>query len=164
MLVARETNIIAIKLDDGENLVSGLEQAFTQNMIKSGIILGGIGMVTNFKLGYYTGKEYVSKEFSEPHELVNLQGSVAQGEGGKLMLHLHCTVGSQEHTTFGGHLMAAQVKNMAEIFAVRLMDTELRRRKSDRTGLMELEFHKVSDTKVPHSTKHKSGSMELDLD
>jgi len=85
-------------------------------------------------------------------------------DGGKLMLHLHASVSAKDNTMFGGHLLAATVKNMAEIFAFRLVDIELRRRKNEKSGLNELEFHKVSETKLSHGTKHRSGSMELDLD
>jgi predicted DNA-binding protein with PD1-like motif len=164
MLFAKESNLLAIKLDDGENLLSGLEQAFNQNMIKSAVIVGGIGMVIGFKLGYYNGKEYVSKEFNEPHELLSLQGNVSQMDGGKLMLHLHASVSASDNTMFGGHLLSASVKNMAEIFAIRLVDIELKRRRSEKSGLNELEFHKASETKLSHGTKHRSGSMELDSD
>jgi hypothetical protein len=54
---------------------------------------------------------------------------------------------------------------MNEIFVLRLVDLELGRRKNERTGLMELEIHKTSDIKFSHSAaKHRSGSLELDLD
>lgn len=164
MQFAKESNLIAIKLEDGEHLISGLEQAFAQNMIKSGVIVGGIGMITGFKLGYYAGKEYINREFSEPHELVSLQGNISQMDGGKPMLHLHASVSARDNTMFGGHLISATVKNMAEIFALRLVDIELKRRKNEKSGLNELEFHKASEIKLSHGTKHRSGSMELDLD
>jgi len=165
MLFGKESNILVIKLDDGENLHSSIEQALGQNMIKSGIILGGVGMVTDFKLGYYDGKEYITEEYKEPHELLTLQGSVANGGQGKILLHIHCTVANKAHQVFGGHLISASVKYMNEIFILRMVDVELGRRKNDRTGLMELEIHKTSDIKL-HSTasKHRSGSLELDLD
>ena len=165
MLFGKESNIIVIKLDEGENLHNGIEQALGQNMIKSGIILGGVGMVTDFKLGYYDGKEYITEEYKEPHELLTLQGSVAHAGQGKLLLHIHCTVANTAHQVFGGHLISATVKYMNEIFVLRMVDVELGRRKNDRTGLMELEIHKASDIKL-HSTaaKHRSGSLELDLD
>ena len=165
MLFGKESNIIVIKLDEGENLHSGIEQALAQNMVKSGIILGGVGMVTDFKLGYYDGNEYITEEYKEPHELLTLQGSVAYGGPGKLLLHIHCTVANRAHQVFGGHLISASVKYMNEIFIMRMVDVELGRRKNERTGLMELEIHKTSDIKMPSAAaKHRSGSLELDLD
>ena len=165
MLFGKESSILVIKLDEGENLHSSIEQALGQNMIKSGIILGGVGMVTDFKLGYYDGKEYITEEYKEPHELLTLQGSVAHAGQGKILLHIHCTVANRSHQVFGGHLISATVKYMNEIFILRMVDVELGRRKNERTGLMELEIHKTSDIKL-HSTatKHRSGSLELDLD
>lgn len=165
MQFGKESNLLVIKLDDGEMLHSGLEQALGDSMIKSGAIIGGVGMVTDMKIGYYDGKDYITKEFKEPHELTSLQGSIAHAGGGQLLLHLHCTVADKEHNVFGGHLIAARVKYMNEIFVLRFVDLELGRRKNERTGLMELEIHKTSDIKLSHSAaKHRSGSLELDLD
>ncbi|MBM4249883.1 MAG: DUF296 domain-containing protein [Euryarchaeota archaeon] len=165
MLFGKESNMIVIKLDDGENLHSGIEQALGQNMVKSGIILGGVGMLADFKLGYYDGKEYITQEFKEPHELLTLQGSVAHGGQGKILLHVHCTVANRAQQVFGGHLISGTVRYANEIFVLRLVDIELGRRKNERTGLMELEIHKTSDIKL-HSTaaRHRHGSLELDLD
>lgn len=165
MQFGKESNLLVIKLDDGEGLHSGLEQALGESMVKSGVVLGGVGMVTDFKIGYYDGKDYVIREFKEPHELLSLQGSIAHAGGGQLLLHLHCTVGNKEHAVFGGHLISAKVRYMNELFVLRLVDLELARRKNERTGLMELEIHKASDIKLSHSAaKHRSGSLELDLD
>jgi len=161
----KESNLLVIKLDDGESLHSGLEQALTESMVKSGVVLGGVGMVSDLKIGYFDGKEYVAKEVLEPHELLSLQGNIAHAGGGQLLLHLHCTVGDRQHNVLGGHLISARVKHMNEIFVLRLVDLELGRRKNERTGLMELEIHKTSDIKISHSAaKHRSGSLELDLD
>lgn len=165
MRSGKESNIIVIKLDDGENVHSGMEHALGQNMVKSGIILGGVGMLTDFKLGYYDGKEYVTEEYKEPHELLTLQGSIAHGGQSKILLHIHCTVANRAHQVFGGHLLSGTVRYGNEIFVLRLVDIELGRRKNERTGLMELEIHKTSDIKL-HSTmaRHRHGSLELDLD
>jgi predicted DNA-binding protein with PD1-like motif len=165
MNYGKESNLLLIKLDDGESLHSGLERALAENMVKSGVVIGGVGMVTDFKIGYFDGKEYIAKEFKEPHELLSLQGNIATAGGGQLLLHLHCTVGDRQHNVFGGHLISARVMHMNEISVLRLVDLELGRRKNDRTGLMELEIHKSSDIKLPHSAaKHRSGSLELDID
>ena len=165
MIHAKESNLIVIKLDDGELLHSGLERALGENMVKSGVVLGGVGMITDFKIGYFDGKEYVAKEVKEPHELLSLQGNIAHAGGGQLMLHLHCTVGSKEHDVIGGHLLSAKVMNMAEIFVMRFVDLELGRRRNERTGLMEMEIHKTSDPRFGHTAaKHRSGSLELDID
>jgi len=166
MLYGKESNLLVIRLDDGESVHTGLEQALGENMVKSGVVLGGVGMITDFKLGYYDGKEYITKEFKEPHELVSLQGTVAHGGSGQLLLHLHCAVADKEKVVSGGHLLSARVKYMNELAVLRFVDVELGRHKNERTGLMELEIKKSSDIKLSHggATKHRSGSLELDLD
>jgi hypothetical protein len=165
MIHGKESNLIVIKLDDGEVLHSGLERALSENMVKSGVVLGGVGMITDFKIGYFDGKEYIAKEVKEPHELLSLQGNIAHAGGGQLLLHLHCTVGDRQHNVFGGHLLSAKVVHMNEIFVLRLVDLELGRRKNERTGLMEMEIRKTSDTRFMHSAaKQRSGSLELDSD
>jgi predicted DNA-binding protein with PD1-like motif len=165
MIHGKESNLIVIKLDDGEVLHTGLERALTENMVRSGAVLGGVGMVTDFKIGYFDGKEYVAREINEPHELLSLQGNIAHAGGGQLMLHLHCTVGDKQHNVSGGHLISAKVKHMNEIFVLRLMDLELGRRRNERTGLMEMEIKKTSEFRFTHSAaKQRSGSLELDSD
>ena len=165
MIHGKESNLIVIKLDDGEVLHSGLERALSDNMVKSGVVLGGVGMITDFKIGYFDGKEYIAKEVKEPHELLSLQGNIAHAGGGQLLLHLHTTVGDRQHNVFGGHLLSAKVMHMNEIFVLRLVDLELGRRKNERTGLMEMEIHKTSDIRFSHSAaKQRSGSLELDSD
>jgi len=165
MIHGKESNLVVIKLDDGEVLHAGMERALSENMVRSGVVLGGVGMVTDFKIGYYDGKEYVAKEVKEPHELLSLQGNIAHAGGGQVLLHLHCTVGSKDHDVLGGHLLSANVMNMAEIFVMRLVDLELGRRKNERTGLMEMEIKKSSDIRFGHTAaKHRSGSLELDTD
>jgi hypothetical protein len=165
MIHGKESNLIVIKLDDGEVLHAGLERALAENMVRSGVVLGGVGMITDFKIGYFDGKEYIAKEVKDPHELLSLQGNIAHAGGGQLLLHLHCTVGDRQHNVFGGHLLSAKVMHMNEIFVLRLVDLELGRRKNERTGLMEMEIHKTSDIRLTHSAaKQRSGSLELDLD
>jgi hypothetical protein len=74
-------------------------------------------------------------------------------------------VGDRQHNVFGGHLLSAKVVHMNEIFVLRLVDLELGRRKNERTGLMEMEIRKTSDTRFMHSAaKQRSGSLELDSD
>ncbi len=165
MHFGKEANVYVIKLDDGENIHSTLEQLFAQHMIKSGVVLGGVGMLADLKLGYYDGKDYVTRELKEPHELVKLSGSTAWVNG-KPHLHLHAAVANREHQLLGGHLVSGRAHYLNEIYLLRLVDIELTRKKSERSGLMELLIQKTSDTRpgLGHAARHRSSSLELDLD
>ncbi|MEM2869912.1 MAG: DUF296 domain-containing protein [Thermoplasmata archaeon] len=165
MHFGKEANVYVIKLDDGEEVHSTLERLFAQQTIKSGVFLGGVGMLTDLKLGYYDGRDYVTRELSEPHELVKLSGSTAWVNG-KPHLHLHAAVANKEHQLLGGHLVSAKAHYLNEIYLLRLVDIELTRKKSEKSGLMELIIQKASETKpvLGHVARQRSGSLELDLD
>ncbi|MCJ7463961.1 MAG: DUF296 domain-containing protein, partial [Thermoplasmata archaeon] len=88
----------------------------------------GLGMIHDFELGYFDKGRYLKKAFSEPHELLALQGSVASE--GEPRIHIHATVADAKHNAFGGHLMRGKVWMSNEIglllldggFSKRVMD------------------------------------------
>ena len=134
-----EGNILIVRLEDGENLMSSLKKAVEVNNVSSGIVLTGIGMLRDFEIGYYDGNDYVKKRIKEPHELVAFHGSIAS-EPNNMRFHIHAALANPEHRIIGGHLFSATVGVVNEISILVLKDEVLVRRKDDRTGLMLLDF------------------------
>ena len=135
----REGNIILLRLEDGEDLIPSLEKAIRVNNISSGMILAGIGMLRDFEIGYYDGKDYRRKKIEMPHELVALHGSIASGPEG-MRFHIHTALANPEHRIIGGHLFKATVGVVNEISILALDNIGLVRNRDERTGLMLLDF------------------------
>ncbi len=132
-------NILMVRLEDGEDLMSSLEKALKANDVSSGIILTGIGMLRDFEIGYYDGKEYRRKKIETPHELVALHGSIASEPEG-MRFHIHTALANPEHRIIGGHLFKATVGVVNEISILVLDNIGLVRNRDERTGLMLLDF------------------------
>ena len=135
-----ETNIIICKLINNEDLFVSLDYLINKYNIKSGLILTGIGMLKEFELGYFEPGGYKTKFFQEPHELINLSGSIAinKKDPNEIIPHVHCSVADWKNQLWGGHLLKAKVNVVNEITILKLEELQLNRIKNDSTGLMEL--------------------------
>jgi len=139
MQSSEDNNFIMVKLSDGEDLFSSLEEIVRKYNIKAGAFLGGVGMLRDFETGFWTGKEYLSEFHEAPHELLHLGGSIATVEG-KPMFHIHVTVADSNHKALGGHMNKATVAVLNEITIRKFDDMKLTRELNERSGLMELEI------------------------
>ncbi|MEM3611997.1 MAG: DUF296 domain-containing protein [Thermoplasmata archaeon] len=136
MHYGNEGNYYVLKVDDEENLFEVLEKFVKAERISSAVILAGIGMLRDFELGYFDGKEYHKKKYATPHELVSMKGTIADG-----ILHIHASLANEKHELIGGHLFSATTCILNEIFIQRLEKVKLGRVKNQKTGLMELVIH-----------------------
>ncbi len=125
-----ENNILVAKLDDGENLFRSLENIMDEIDYKSAVVLSGIGMLRDFKIGFYNKErgEYEWEEVDEPKELLSLNGSITE-EGS---MHLHVEVGGRDHDVFGGHLDGGEVYNVAELTLLVFEELTLTREKDEK--------------------------------
>jgi predicted DNA-binding protein with PD1-like motif len=135
----RDGNLLVVRLEDGEDLMSSLEKALSVNNVSSGIILTGIGMLRDFEIGYYDGKDYRRKRIKEPHELVALHGSIASAPA-DMRFHIHAALANPNHEIIGGHLFSATVGVVNEISILSLESVDLVRKKDEKTGLMLLDI------------------------
>jgi predicted DNA-binding protein with PD1-like motif len=140
MQYGMDSKILVVKLVNGEDVFRAIEDATRKYNIRSGIILGGIGMLRDFELGYFEPGGYKTKVFDKPHELVSMTGSIAYSktEPHKFLPHIHCTLADSEHKMFGGHLYKGTVNVINEITILQLDKLKLTRIKNETTGLMEL--------------------------
>jgi len=138
MQSAEERHFVVVKLNDGEDLFESIGKVVEKHNISSGIFLGGVGMLRDFEIGYWGGKEYLTEFHETPHELIHLGGSIAHVDG-KFMPHIHCAVAGPDHSLKGGHLNRAKVAVLNEITILKLHDFYLTRKLNPTSGLMELE-------------------------
>jgi len=132
MIEARGERQIVLRMIDGEDLLGSLLSVAAE----SAVIVGGVGMVRDARLGYWNGAEYEEHAVSEPAELLAMQGNLARLDG-EPIAHCHLTVARRDGTVTGGHLIAAMVANTAEV-VVDLLDGIVLERKQESTGLAGL--------------------------
>jgi predicted DNA-binding protein with PD1-like motif len=94
--------IVIIRMRSGADLLEGLNQAVKNHDIKNGIILTGIGSVTDYHYHVVSNKNLPPAEeypkASVPMDMTSVQGYVMNGK-----VHAHITL-SDENSMVGGHL------------------------------------------------------------
>lgn len=110
-------NLLMLRLDHDEEVLGSISEAVAQEKSTLVLVLG-IGMIHQFELGYFDRGLYIRKSFSEPFELLSMQGSVAVE--GEPRVHVHVTVADKEHNAFGGHLLSGRAWMSNEIGFLRL--------------------------------------------
>ncbi|MCK5827942.1 DUF296 domain-containing protein [Candidatus Bipolaricaulota bacterium] len=133
MIEARNAGEWVVRLQDGEALADGL-RGLESN---SALIVSGIGMVRDIKLGYWNGSEYEAHAYLEPAELLSLQGNLTVDAEGQRIVHVHISISTQDGSVRGGHLIAATVHNTLEMGLLPLASIALDRR-PESNGLMGL--------------------------
>ena len=128
---------VFVRLHKGDDFFSALEKACEEAGIVSAGVATGIGMLSDFELGYFRGKsDYAREKFTKPHELLALSGIILKQDG-KYNFHLHAVLGGEDKSVKGGHLFSAKVAVTAEIMLLK-SDAELKRVLEEDTGLMGL--------------------------
>jgi predicted DNA-binding protein with PD1-like motif len=127
---------VIAKLEDGDDLVRSIGALATKHRIANGMVMWGIGMLRDFEIGYFNGKEYERTTYAEPMELLALHGSYAVKADPRL--HVHVAAAGRDHHVVGGHLFRATVAVLNEICMRRLRAAKLTRVLNPRSGLKEL--------------------------
>jgi len=122
MLKVESGGELIVKLEEGEDLLEKLAELG----IDSGIVWG-IGMLRGARLGYWTGSGYEEHLIEEPAELLSLQCNLSRKDG-KPFPHCHAVLSRRDGTVAGGHLLAATVHNVNELYIKRLPEIALERR------------------------------------
>lgn len=131
-------------MNHGENILESIEEIVADEK-STLLIVAGIGMITDFELGYFDRekREYIRKSFNEPHELTMLQGSVAS-EGSPRM-HIHAVVADRDHHTSGGHLLKGWVWISNEIGLLRVKGVSSKRWMDKEKGVAVLHVSQITD-------------------
>jgi len=139
LVTGRSGNLVLIRLGHGDDLLECLRAALESEGVTSGILLGGVGMLSGARLGYYAGDgKYETFEVGEEVELCALSGNISTFEGDPV-IHMHVTAGRKDGSAVAGHLISANVHMTNEI-AVMVSGTRMVREVDGDTGLKLLRF------------------------
>ena len=140
MQIKPEGKTYALRFERGENFFEELKAWAASERVKGAVILGGIGMFDNPKLGFFKGfgGEYEFTVFDGCFECLSLQGNIAW-LGDDPIIHVHAILGREDFTVFGGHLADATIAATIEMF-IRVIDSSAitMKRKTEPNGLAGL--------------------------
>lgn len=142
METAIESNIVSVKLEDSEELISSLKAISEKYNIKAGQVLTGIGLLRDSEIGFLVGTSFNKKIIKEPHELLSLQGNIAYREDGTFTTHLHVSLAINPETfeAVGGVIFKGIVHYTAEIAIRKLETTKFTRLVNTETKLQSLKI------------------------
>lgn len=139
MVTGRSGNLLLIRLVHGDDLLEGLRSALEKEGVSSGVVLGGVGMLSDAVLGYYAGDgRYETFHVGEEVELCAVGGNISTFEG-DCVIHMHVTAGRKDGSAVAGHLVSAKV-HMTNELAVMASGAKMIRRVDENTGLKLLWF------------------------
>jgi len=139
MKYQRFGNIVIVRIDKGEEVVSELKQVCKQLDITLGSLIG-IGATDDVTIGLMNTKtkKYQSTRFTGDHEISSLIGNITTMNN-EVCLHLHVTVCNAEHKAFGGHLTSAIVSATFEA-VIDIIDGQVNRTFDQAAGLNLLDL------------------------
>lgn len=129
---------VIIRLDTGDMLLESIEQVIAEAGIKDGVVVSGIGTLSDTRIHMVTTTSYPAVEIypewkDVPMELSSVSGIIADG-----VPHLHMVFSNPEKT-FSGHLEhGCKTLYLCEIVIEVFEDIRLHRTKNSR-GILELE-------------------------
>ncbi|EQD75474.1 DNA-binding protein [mine drainage metagenome] len=86
MKYTTENDFIILKIETGDDVFKTMKDLVSSEKITSGIVLSGIGMINNGRVGYLNVDKYVEMTFEEPREVVSFSGSISENEP---IFHIH---------------------------------------------------------------------------
>lgn len=129
--------VVALRLDQGEDLLASIEEAARRLDIHTGVVISGIGTLDRARLHHITTTGYPSVNafptYEGPIELLSVQGIIAD-----YVPHLHTCISIREQTYMGHLEPGCRVLYLAEIAIARLEGVRLRRVVNGRTGIAQL--------------------------
>jgi len=129
--------VLAVRLDQGEDVLESLSAIARERDIHTGVVISGIGTLDRARVHHITHTGYPSTdafvEYEGPIELLSIDGIIADHTP-----HLHTCISIKE-TTYMGHLEpGCRVLYLAEIAIARLDGMRLCRRPHPDTGVNQL--------------------------
>lgn len=125
MPAARGENLIALRLDDGDDLLPSLKSLLGND--STAVIVSAIGMLRDFELGWLGPEGYIRRTFREPFELLSVSGTVNRKPDGSAFIHPHASLSGADYSVVGGHLFGGRVHNTLEMVLMVPQDLIFRR-------------------------------------
>jgi predicted DNA-binding protein with PD1-like motif len=133
----RISEVIALRLDQGEDVLASVEAAAREHDVHTGVVLSGIGTLDRARLHHITHTGYPSVnqfvEYEGPIELLSVQGMIAD-----YTPHLHTCISIKEQTYMGHLEPGCRVLYLAEIAIGRMEGARLHRVANPETGIKQL--------------------------
>jgi predicted DNA-binding protein with PD1-like motif len=112
------SDILVIRLKNGESMINGIKQACMENSVKNAVIIGMTGSLEG--ACYCVPVKDLSKQcgisdsgpilLDGPLELLSGQGEIRHKDDGKLSVHLHGTFADEKGNVYGGHIEGEENK------------------------------------------------------
>jgi len=133
----RLTEVIALRLDQGEDVLHSIEAVARDKDVHAGVVLSGIGTLDRARIHHITHTGYPSVDevvdHEGPIELLSVQGLIAD-----YAAHLHTCISIKDQTYMGHLEPGCRVLYLAEIAIGRLEGVRLRRVAHPETGIRQL--------------------------
>lgn len=135
----RFDNVVFVRIDRGEEIISSLKTVCESESIRLASVLA-IGATTDFTVGVLDvdTNKYLANDFSGNHEIVSLCGNVTAKDG-EFYAHLHMSAADENGNVVGGHLNRAVISATCEMI-VNVFDGMVERRLDPVTGLNIFKF------------------------
>lgn len=141
--------VVALRLKPGMKVWETVEQVMEEKNMKYATIISGVGAIKEATIRNLIGyapefpigeNERLFVTTKGPIELLSLQGSISRTADGKIISHGHAVFcGTQPSgSSFGGHLVEAEVYSNFEMIFVETLDMELLREICPETKALEL--------------------------
>jgi uncharacterized protein len=96
------SRVLVIRLNNGEDLLKGLQKTFAQEGVKNGVFMGAFGSLTSYHVHVVNNTTFPPKNIytkgKGPYDILSVTGAVIDGR-----LHPHLTF-SDSKKALGGHL------------------------------------------------------------
>lgn len=133
-IFAQAKNNFVIRLDQGEELITGLKNFCRREKIKAGVFIG-LGAAREIELAHYNPakKIYRDKKLKGDWEIANITGNIARMEK-EIIIHAHGLFSNKSLSVRGGHIKNLLVSATCEIF-LEVLPRPIERKFSKKIGL-----------------------------
>jgi len=129
-----------VRLEPADELPEALLAAARACAVTQAVVVSGIGQLNPVTLGFFVGpgQGYAQTSFDGAAEVLALVGNICTKDG-DLIAHLHATLGRDDYSVFGGHLVSGRVSATLETLLLVVPDgIKLTRRIEQPSGLAGL--------------------------
>jgi predicted DNA-binding protein with PD1-like motif len=127
---------IAVRLRDGQDLMSEIKALIGEHDIKAGVILSAVGSLKTSTIRVPIINEEIKYIHPENTEIDSVHGTVSKNG-----CHLHISVSDTEGKVWGGHLKeGCIIRTTCELVIGVLDDKSFTRQHDEQTGFDELEI------------------------
>lgn len=128
---------ICKRLHRGDDLLLSLRALAAQHHLAAGVILSGVGCVTEARVRDASG--VTIRAITQPCEIVSLNGTVSEER-----CHVHIALSKEDLSTVGGHLVeGCRINTTCELIIGVLEGVSFGVEQDEQTGYEEIVFQEV---------------------